>query len=56
MGGPLNEGKIEGDTVQCPWHGSRFCMRDGAVLDGPATASQPVLRTKVEGGQVFVSL
>jgi nitrite reductase/ring-hydroxylating ferredoxin subunit len=35
LGGPLSEGKLEGDVVQCPWHGSRFNVRDGSVVDGP---------------------
>lgn len=38
-GGPLSEGKLDGDVVQCPWHGSRFKVRDGSVVDGPATLS-----------------
>ncbi len=54
LGGPLAEGKIEGDTVVCPWHGSRFCLRDGAVIDGPATHPQPVLDVKIENGQILV--
>ena len=24
MGGPLAEGKLEGNVVECPWHGSTF--------------------------------
>jgi nitrite reductase/ring-hydroxylating ferredoxin subunit/uncharacterized membrane protein len=40
-GGPLDEGELEGDVVQCPWHGSRFCMRDGRVLTGPAVVNAP---------------
>jgi nitrite reductase/ring-hydroxylating ferredoxin subunit/uncharacterized membrane protein len=54
MGGPLNEGQIEGDTVVCPWHGSRFCMRTGSVLDGPAVHPQPKLDVEVQNGQVLV--
>jgi nitrite reductase/ring-hydroxylating ferredoxin subunit len=27
MGGPLNEGTLEGFEVQCPWHGSKFDVR-----------------------------
>jgi nitrite reductase/ring-hydroxylating ferredoxin subunit/uncharacterized membrane protein len=54
LGGPLSEGKIEGDVVQCPWHGSQFCLKDGSVVNGPATNNQPVLDTTVEGGQVLV--
>lgn len=54
MGGPLAEGKIEGDSVICPWHGSRFCLKDGQVEDGPATNKQPVFDVKIEGGNVLV--
>jgi nitrite reductase/ring-hydroxylating ferredoxin subunit len=53
-GGPLSEGKIEGDTVVCPWHGSRFCLRDGNVIDGPATYPQPALDVQVREGQILV--
>ena len=54
LGGPLSEGKLEGDVVQCPWHGSRFNVRDGSVVDGPATFPQPRFETRVRGGQIEV--
>ncbi len=54
LGGPLSEGKIEGDSVQCPWHGSRFCLQTGAVLDGPAVHPQPKLEVMIRDGQVLV--
>lgn len=54
LGGPLSEGDIEGDTVRCPWHGSRFCLRDGSVVDGPATNPQPALDVQVRDGAVLV--
>ena len=53
-GGPLDEGTLEGEVVQCPWHGSRFCMRDGRVLTGPATAKAPRYEVRVRNGQVEV--
>ncbi|HKC20205.1 MAG TPA: Rieske 2Fe-2S domain-containing protein, partial [Candidatus Dormibacteraeota bacterium] len=53
-GGPLNEGKLEGSIVTCPWHGSRFCVRDGAVKGGPATFAQPVFFVREESGRVKV--
>lgn len=53
-GGPLDEGSLEGDVVQCPWHGSRFCMRDGRVLTGPATTKAPRYDVRVRNGQVEV--
>ncbi|GAA1773867.1 Rieske (2Fe-2S) protein [Streptomonospora arabica] len=56
MGGPLSEGAIANGCITCPWHGSRFRLRDGTVLNGPATAPQPVLRTRVDGsGTVAVA-
>ena len=54
LGGPLSEGKLEGDVVQCPWHGSRFNVRDGSVVDGPATFPQPRFETRVREGQIEV--
>jgi len=54
LGGPLSEGKLEGDVVQCPWHGSRFNVRDGSVVDGPATLPQPRFETRVREGQIEV--
>jgi nitrite reductase/ring-hydroxylating ferredoxin subunit/uncharacterized membrane protein len=54
MGGPLNEGRFEGEAVQCPWHGSRFSIEDGRVLDGPAVHPAPRLEVRVQGGQIEV--
>ncbi len=54
LGGPLSEGKLEGDVVQCPWHGSRFNVKDGSVVDGPATFPQPCFEARVREGQIEV--
>jgi nitrite reductase/ring-hydroxylating ferredoxin subunit/uncharacterized membrane protein len=54
LGGPLSEGKLEGEIVQCPWHGSRFSIKDGSVVDGPATFPQPCFETRVREGQIEV--
>jgi nitrite reductase/ring-hydroxylating ferredoxin subunit/uncharacterized membrane protein len=41
-GGPLAEGTVvDGDRLQCPWHGSRFKLADGHVVRGPAMYDQP---------------
>jgi nitrite reductase/ring-hydroxylating ferredoxin subunit len=53
-GGPLSEGKLEGDCIVCPWHGSRFRLEDGHNEDGPATYSQPCFETRVNNGQIEV--
>lgn len=51
-GGPLDEGELQGDVVQCPWHGSRFRLRDGKPLTGPATAAQPRYDVRIRDGQI----
>jgi nitrite reductase/ring-hydroxylating ferredoxin subunit len=47
--GPLDEGNLEGYGVVCPWHDSRFDVRDGKVLRGPATTPLKTYRVIVEG-------
>lgn len=54
LGGPLSEGKLEDTTVRCPWHGSRFSLEDGSVVDGPSVHAQPVLEVRVRDGQIEV--
>jgi nitrite reductase/ring-hydroxylating ferredoxin subunit/uncharacterized membrane protein len=54
LGGPLAEGRLEGDSVVCPWHGSRFALADGRVLEGPAVFPQPCLETRIRDGWIEV--
>jgi len=54
LSAPLEDGEIDGDTVICPWHGSVFCLNDGALIHGPATAPVTSFDVMVEGGRVFV--
>lgn len=54
LSAPLEEGEIDGDTVICPWHGSTFCLNDGSLIHGPATAPVTSFDVMVEGGRVFV--
>lgn len=49
-GGPLNEGKWVGADrceIECPWHASRFCVKDGEANGGPATFGEPRFETRV---------
>ena len=48
-GGPLHEGKLEGSTVTCPWHGTQYDVCTGAVLRGPAIEPVKTYRVIVEG-------
>lgn len=35
-GGPLGEGTVEGDLVECPWHGWKFHIKTGACQKNPS--------------------
>ena len=54
VGCSLAEGDLEGTTVVCPCHGSRFDVTSGAVLQGPAREPVRVYETRVEGGGLGV--
>lgn len=54
LGGPLNEGKLEGYDVECPWHGSKFDVRTGEPTRPPAQQPVPVYEVKVEENSIQV--
>ncbi|HEY3551045.1 MAG TPA: Rieske (2Fe-2S) protein [Gaiellaceae bacterium] len=56
LGGPLDEGKRDGDIVVCPWHGSRFDLCSGEVRGGPAVYPQPRYETRVRAGKVEIRI
>ena len=54
-GGPLAEGSLVGDAIECPWHGSRFRLANGHNVRGPAMYDQPaydVRRAEAGGWEV----
>jgi nitrite reductase/ring-hydroxylating ferredoxin subunit/uncharacterized membrane protein len=53
-GGPLHEGQLVDDCIECPWHQSRFSVTDGAVVQGPATRPQPAYEVRVNHERVEV--
>jgi nitrite reductase/ring-hydroxylating ferredoxin subunit/uncharacterized membrane protein len=54
-GGPLAQGKlVDGNCVECPWHGSRFSMADGNVQQGPATVPAHTFQARISQGNVEV--
>ena len=55
-GGPLGAGKLNGESVTCPWHGANFNVKTGAVTRPPARTGVRSFVVKVEAGEVFVEL
>ncbi|TMQ62947.1 MAG: non-heme iron oxygenase ferredoxin subunit [Candidatus Eisenbacteria bacterium] len=53
-GGPLAEGILDGDVIECPRHGARFDVKTGAVLCLPAVTPVPVYDVKVVGDEIKV--
>jgi nitrite reductase/ring-hydroxylating ferredoxin subunit len=53
-GGPLSEGRLDGDTIVCPWHASAYRLSDGAVRHGPSATRQVTYRARIEGDEVEV--
>lgn len=53
-GGPLHEGEVRDGCVSCPWHGSRFRLADGEVVDGPAVRPQRRWEVRTRYGMVQV--
>jgi len=52
----LGEGKIEDDEVICPWHGSRFNLKTGAVLEPPARQGVKSFAVQVTADDVEVEI
>ena len=50
-GGPLDKGTVVDGCLQCPWHGARYRLADGAVRRGPSVHDQPSYEIRAaEGG------
>ncbi|MEV8634779.1 Rieske (2Fe-2S) protein [Streptosporangium sp. NPDC051023] len=43
---------VSGGTINCPCHGSKFGISDGAVARGPASRALPSQRIKVSKGVI----
>jgi nitrite reductase/ring-hydroxylating ferredoxin subunit len=55
-GGPLAEGMLEGEEVECPWHGARFNVKTGTVLGPPAGSNVASYPVRVNGADIEIEL
>jgi nitrite reductase/ring-hydroxylating ferredoxin subunit/multimeric flavodoxin WrbA len=56
VGGPLGEGRLDGDYVVCPWHQWKFHRVTGLGEPGYEADRVPAFAVKVEGGRVLVDV
>ncbi|MGW2051840.1 non-heme iron oxygenase ferredoxin subunit [Streptomyces sp. NPDC001858] len=52
----LSEGEVDGFTVECWLHASRFDLRTGRPLGRPATRPVPVYPVRIEDESVYAQL
>ncbi len=50
----LSEGQLDGTSIVCACHGSQYDLRDGAVINGPATMREPHYQVRVQDGMIEV--
>ncbi len=55
-GGPLSEGDVDGNRVECPWHGAVFDLTDGSVQCPPADEGVSTYRVEVDGDDIRVEI
>lgn len=53
---PLSGGLLIGTTILCQCHGSRYDIRTGAVVEGPASQALNVYETRVVEANIEVQL
>lgn len=51
-GGPLGEGILMGDVVECPFHAGQFNVRTGEVVSAPPSEPIKIYAVQVEGDDV----
>ena len=52
----LSEGEVDGCTLECWLHGSRFDLRSGKPIGPPATEAVPTFPVRVDGDDVLVAV
>jgi 3-phenylpropionate/trans-cinnamate dioxygenase ferredoxin subunit len=55
-GGPLGEGSLFGDLIECPRHGARFDVKTGRVRALPAVRPVRTYEVRIESGDVLVEV
>jgi len=56
VGGPLGEGRLDGDYIICPWHHWKFHRVTGVGEPGFEEDCVPAFPVKIENGRVLVDI
>lgn len=55
-GGPLSEGYLHGEEIECPWHLARFNIRTGKVMLDPATDDVARYNLRIAGEDIEIEI
>ena len=55
-GGPLSDGTISGEEIECPWHASHFNIKTGRVTRDPAMEDVATYKVRLAGDAVEVEV
>lgn len=55
-GGPLGEGRLDGDYVVCPWHNWKYHRRTGLGEPGYEDDAAPSYEVRLDNGHLFLNL
>lgn len=53
---PLSGGKLKGNEIICPHHGTKFDVTTGNVTHPPAIVPVDTYEVKIENGEIFVKI
>lgn len=53
---PLSAGELEGDELECPFHGARFDVCSGRALQLPAITPVRSFQVDVRDGDIYIQL
>lgn len=53
---PLDDGTLEGTTLECAHHGAQFDVRTGEALSMPAVTPIEVFNVKVQGEDIQIEV
>jgi nitrite reductase/ring-hydroxylating ferredoxin subunit len=55
-GGPLEDGKLSGTRLACPWHGWMYDVRTGDCVFPGRGARVPTYPARVDAGEIWVEV